>query len=203
MIGPLQLLVFGFDEEQKARDVVRVAKSLKRAKAIRLFDLVYVIKDQEGTLQAKEISELRTEEKREFGALAKALLGLAVEDVESLDAQELVDSLNVAEEEFGLSDEEIQEVAARVPNGTSAIFVIFEHVWARELHEAVLGAGEVCQRPVGCHELTELLAEVLVDLIPAVWGTAGRLPHKLAQLQQLLMVQWAAAGRVAPVVGLV
>jgi uncharacterized membrane protein len=141
MIGPLQLLVFGFEEDKKARDIIRVAKSLKRAKAIRLFDLVYVIKDQEGKIQAKEVSELRTEEKREFGALAKALLGLAAQDVESMDAQGLVDSLKVADEEFGLSDSDLQEVAAQVPNGTSAIFVIFEHVWARDVKEALQKAG--------------------------------------------------------------
>jgi len=141
MIGPLHLLVIGFDEDKRARDITRIVQDLKRAKAIRLIDLLYIIRHDNGEMQAKEISELRTDEKQEYGALIKKLIGMETQDVEQRDASELVDSLAVAVSEFGLSESEVQRIADRLPNGSSGILAIFEHTWARCIKKNIQEAG--------------------------------------------------------------
>lgn len=141
MLGPLQLIVIGFDEDKYARDIILELKSLRKAKTILLFDLLYLFKHEDGTIDAKEVSDLQEEEQREFGTLVKSLLGLSAADVEHIDAEAVAGSLEAADDAFGLSDAEIQRVADQIPNGSSAIFVIFEHAWARPIKEAMIRTG--------------------------------------------------------------
>ena len=138
MIGPLQLLVIGFDEDKYARDIILEIKSLRQKKAIRLFDLLYIFKHKDGTIDSQEVSDLQEEEQREFGTLIKSLIGLSAKDLEHVDAEEVAGAVPVAHVEFGLSEDELQKVASDLPNGSSAIFVAFEHVWARGFKDAVL-----------------------------------------------------------------
>ena len=141
MLGPLQLIVIGFDEDKYARDIILELKSLRKAKTILLFDLLYLFKHEDGTIDAKEVSDLQDEEQREFGTLVRSLLGLAARDVEHMDAEAVAETLEAADDSFGLSDSEIQYVADQIPNNSSAIFVIFEHAWARPLKEAMIRTG--------------------------------------------------------------
>jgi uncharacterized membrane protein len=141
MIGPLHLLVIDFDEVSRARDITRIVNDLKRTKAIHLFDLLCIIKQDDGQIEAKQISEFETDEKREYGALIKRLIGLVTQDEERVAAGELVDSLRVAEDEFGLSESEVLAIADRMPAGSSGILAIFEHTWARSVREDIQKAG--------------------------------------------------------------
>ena len=38
---------------------------------------------------------------------------------------------------FGLSSDDIDEIADRIPRGTAATFILLEHLWAIELKEAI------------------------------------------------------------------
>jgi uncharacterized membrane protein len=141
MLGPLQLIVVGFDEDKYARDIILELKSLRKAKTILLFDLLYLFKHEDGTIDAKEVSDLQEEEQREFGTLVKSLLGLSARDVEHIDAEAVAGTLEAADGSFGLSDSELQQLADQIPNGSSAIFVVFEHAWARPLKAAMIRTG--------------------------------------------------------------
>ena len=141
MIGPLQLLVIGFDEDKYARDIIVELKNLRKEKIIRLFDLLYVIKHKDGTIASKEVSDLQAEEQREFGTLIKSLIGLTGKDLEHAGAEEVANSIDSAGNDFGLSELEIQDVANQIPNGSAALLVIFEHLWARGVKRAMLRAG--------------------------------------------------------------
>ncbi len=64
---------------------------------------------------------------------------------------------------FGLSQREIQGIAASLKPGSSAGFLLIEHVWARDLKDAIRDAGGF---PLGEGFLTpETLAEVATELI--------------------------------------
>jgi len=141
MIGPLQLLVIGFDEDTYAKEIMVEIKDLRKHKIIRLFDLLYIIKHADGTFASKEVDDLQDEEQREFGTLIKGLMGLATKDVKHMDAEEVASSLGSESDEFGVSESEVQGLADQLPDGSSAIFVIFEHLWARSLKASMLRAG--------------------------------------------------------------
>ena len=53
MIGPLQLLVIGFDEDTYAKEIMVELKNLRKHNVIRLFDLLYIIKHPDGTIASK------------------------------------------------------------------------------------------------------------------------------------------------------
>jgi uncharacterized membrane protein len=141
VIGPLQLTVIGFDEDKYARDIIVELKNLRKEKIIRLFDLLYLIKHQDGTIAAKEVDDLEASERREFGTLIKSLLDLSTKDAEHADADQVAEAIGGAGDGSGMSESEIQNLADQMPDGSSAIFVIFEHSWARGVKKAILNAG--------------------------------------------------------------
>ena len=141
MLGPLQLTVVGFDEDKYARDIILEIKNLRKSKTIRLFDLLYLFKHPDGTFEGKEVSDLETEEQREFGSVIKSLIGLAAGDMEHVGADEVAETLENMDSGFGLSDSELQAVADQMPDNSSAIFVLFEHAWARGVKQAMISAG--------------------------------------------------------------
>ena len=125
MLGPLQLTVVGFDEDKYARDIILEIKSLRKAKTIRLFDLLYLFKHADGTFEGQEVSDLEDEEQREFGSVIKSLIGLSAGDMEHVDADQVSDTLENMDSGYGLTDSELQAVANQMPNDSSAIFVLF------------------------------------------------------------------------------
>ena len=74
----------------------------------------------------------------------------------------LAGALAVAEHDFGLSAEEIQEAADRIPAGGSAVVALFEHTWAIRLKEYILDSGGflVAQGLIHPSALVEVGAEL-------------------------------------------
>jgi len=204
MIGPLQLVVIGFDEDKYARDIILELKNLRKAKTIRLFDLLYIFKHQDGTITSREVSDLQDEEQREFGTLVRTLLGLSTQDVEHMDAEAVANSLGSAEAEFGLSDPEIQGVADQIPNGSAAIVVIFEHFWARGWKEAMLKNGGTVRAQgminpdtlkVATNELATVLAAVNKAEQSSLEKMAGVMADAKGQEEEAVLLAAAAVAQ--------
>src|SRR5256884_4180059 len=74
--GPVQMLVVGFEHGKFEGEILAELKRLREQDIIRLVDLLFVNKDDDGEIQAVELTDLTQEESMEFGALAGALVGL-------------------------------------------------------------------------------------------------------------------------------
>ena len=83
-----------------------------------MVDLCVIAKDEQGNVTQRELSELSGEEATQLSSLASNVMGL-------------------------LADEDIQQVAADIPNKSAAGLVLFEHTWAIGLKEAIKNAGAV------------------------------------------------------------
>src|ERR687897_2684734 len=155
-IGPVQLVVIGFppDAEFEGR-IMEVLERLESHETIRILDLLFVGKDAEtGDLLALDYQG------EELGAIVGALLGFEFEGDGDRFAQPQEE---VESHAFGLSQREIEEIAASLEPGSSAGFVLIEHVWARDLKRAIRDAGGF---PLGEGFLTpEALAEVALELV--------------------------------------
>ena len=154
-IGPVQLVAIGFRPEAKVegRIMDELAK-LERHETIRILDLLFVHKDAEtGDLLALDYQG------EQLGAIVGALLGFEFEDDGGMPAG----PLGVESHAFGLSPREIEEMAASLDPGSSAGFLLVEHVWARDLKRAIRDAGGF---PLGEGFLTpEAIAAVAVELV--------------------------------------
>jgi uncharacterized membrane protein len=156
MMGPVQLVAIGFPPEANFEGrIMDELSRLERHETIRILDLLFVHKDQEtGDLLALDYQG------EELGAIVGALLGFEFEGDGDRFAQPQEE---VESHAFGLSQREIEEIAASLEPGSSAGFVLIEHVWARDLKHAIRDAGGF---PLGEGFLTpEAIAAVAVELV--------------------------------------
>jgi uncharacterized membrane protein len=152
-IGPVQLLAVGFDPDARFEGrIIDELANLERHETIRILDLLFVGKDAEtGDLLALDYQG------EELGAIVGALLGFEFEGEQPPDMSEIEGHA------FGLSEREIQKIAASLHPGSSAGFLLIEHVWARDLKRAIRDAGGF---PLGEGFLTpETLAAVATELL--------------------------------------
>jgi len=155
-IGPVQLLAVGFDPGARFEGkIMDELANLERHETIRILDLLFVGKDAEtGDLLALDYQG------EELGAIVGALLGFEFEDDGERPSGAMEGMQGHA---FGLSQREMQKIAGSLHPGSSAGFLLIEHVWARDLKRAVRDAGGF---PLGEGFLTpEALADVASELV--------------------------------------
>jgi hypothetical protein len=158
-IGPVQLLAIGFGPgAQFEGRIIDELSKLEGQKTIRILDLLFVHKDVEtGDLLALDYQG------EELGAIVGALLGFEFEGDEQPAGSTGEEEERVESHAFGLSLREIEGMAASLEPGSSAGFLLVEHVWARDLKRAIRQTGGV---PIGEGFLTpEAVAEVAVELM--------------------------------------
>jgi uncharacterized membrane protein len=166
MYGPIQLSVIAFDNEAVIGGLLDELDRVREFGIIRLIDCLFVAKDAEGNISALEVSDLDQEERMEFGAVVGGLIGLGAAGAEGLVEGAVAGALAVAEHDFGLTVEEVREVADRIPRGSSGVLVLFEHTWALRLKEYVVNSGGVLIAQGLLHPTA--LVEVGAELAAAV-----------------------------------
>ena len=124
--GPVQILAVGFREG--ARFEGRIAEQidlLEQSNTIRVLDFVFLHRDEStGALVRMDFDGQEGE-----GRVTMLLAG------ESTNGDDSADGPAGA---FRLSSDDIREVAEALDPGTSAGFIIFEHLWARGLKQAIV-----------------------------------------------------------------
>jgi uncharacterized membrane protein len=140
----LQLVVIGFGRAAIPMDFVNQLRRVREEGIVRVVDAEFISKDEHGDINSIQATDLSQEEAALFGTLARALFGYGAAGEEG--ALLGIDSALARAEtgEFGLSEDDIDEIADLIEPGTAALFLLFEHVWAKGLKEAVRNAnGEV------------------------------------------------------------
>jgi len=155
-IGPVQLLTveFGPDAKFEGR-IVDELGVLDRSGQIRVLDLLFVQKEPGGDLV---VADYQAEG---MGETVAALLGIPRRALRK--AAATFPSLSEGNA-FGLTLEQIRELALELDPGTAAGFVLLEHTWAKDLREAIREAGGV---PVAEGFLTEESLEVVIAELAA------------------------------------
>jgi uncharacterized membrane protein len=126
-LAPVEYIVIDFPGNQFDGSIVPALVDLVDKRTVRILDLVFVQKDDDGNVLSFEFDQLD-----ELGNFA------------SLDG----DAGDV------LSDDDVLDLAEDIPAGSSALFIVWEDLWAADLGRAVRNAG----------------GEVLIG---------GRLPHQV------------------------
>jgi uncharacterized membrane protein len=137
-IGPVQLLVLGFQQPDFRGEILAELDRLKENDVVRVIDALAVYKDAEGEVTTLERSDLSDEEAAEFGAVVGALVGLGMAGEEGAEAGAELGA-EAAGETFG--DETDWDVVAELPNDSAAALILLEHRWAIPLRDAVVRAG--------------------------------------------------------------
>ena len=116
-IGPVDVAVIAFETDRLNGQVAPALAELQASGTVRIIDLAFVVKREDGSTEIIEIEDSDVYE--EFARIAE-------------------------DEKFDLlSDEEIREIADALVEGTGALVVVWENSWAAKLANAIRDCGGV------------------------------------------------------------
>ncbi len=138
-IGPVQLLIVGFVGGEFKGEIAKVLADLRDRDVIRLIDMGFVRKDDDGLITMIEHSDLSQDETIEFGATVGALIGLGVAGEEGAEAGAIAGA--EAALDGGMIEDQVWYIADEIPEGTAAAVALIEHRWAIPLRTAIQDAG--------------------------------------------------------------
>ena len=97
-IGPVQLLVLGFNEPDFHGEIIAELERLRQSDTVRVIDALAVYKDGEGEIEVAHLSNLSKDEAIELGSKIGALIGLGIEGEEGAEAGALAGAEAAAED---------------------------------------------------------------------------------------------------------
>jgi uncharacterized membrane protein len=140
-IGPVQLIVLGFDKPDFHGEIIAELERLRESDTIRVIDSLAVYKDADGEFAVEHLSNLSEEEAIELGSKVGALVGLGIEGEEGIEAGAEEGAEAAADGVQVFDDEDAWDVLEQIPNDSAAALVLIEHHWAVPLRDAVMRAG--------------------------------------------------------------
>jgi len=142
-IGPVQLIVLGFDHPDFHGEVIAELERLRETDTVRVIDSLVVYKDADGELEVEHLSNLTRDEAIELGSKIGALIGLGFEGEEGAEAGALAgaEEADAAGGVNVFTEEEGWDVLEDIPNDSAAALILLEHHWAVPLRDAVMRAG--------------------------------------------------------------
>jgi Family of unknown function (DUF6325) len=121
-LGPVQMLVVGFEDPQFKGEILAELTRLKEADIVRLLDVAVVKKNEDESVEILHASDLGDVE---YGAAVGALIGIGVEDTP----------------DAPMDSKEVWYAADAIPPGTATAIALIEHRWAIPLRDTVTRAG--------------------------------------------------------------
>jgi hypothetical protein len=115
-LGPVDWIVVEFPGSKFNGEIAPALRDLVQRRLIRVLDLLVLKKEEDGSLEAFELSDLDPSEVGELRAYESELAML-------------------------LSEDDVTAVAAAVEPGTSAAVLVWENVWAAPFASAVRHSG--------------------------------------------------------------
>ena len=141
-IGPVQLIVLGFEQPQFHGEIIAELERLRESDTVRVIDSLAVYKDAEGELEVEHLSNLSEDEAIELGTVIGALIGLGIEGEEGMEAGAIAGAEQAAAEGMHpFSNGDAWDVLEDIPNDSAAALILLEHQWAVPLRDAIARAG--------------------------------------------------------------
>ena len=140
-IGPVQLIVLGFEHPDFHGEIIAELERLRESDTVRVIDSLAVYKTADGEIEVEHLSNLTQDEAIELGSKVGALIGLGIEGEEGLEAGAVAGAEAGAEGIEVFSDDDAWDVLEDIPNDSAAALILIEHHWAVPLRDAVARAG--------------------------------------------------------------
>ena len=116
VLGPIDLLIIEWREENMTGEAAAALLDLVERGIVRIFDLLVVRKDEDGTFSGIDVEDLSADDLGGFVAFSGARSGL-------------------------LGDEDIAEAANALEPGTMAALIVYENTWAVPFVRAATKVG--------------------------------------------------------------
>jgi uncharacterized membrane protein len=140
-IGPVQLLVIGFEKPDFQGEILEELTRLKDNDLVCVIDALAVHKAADGSVDVLRGTQLSGEEEAEFGATVGALLGVGAFGEEGLELGAAM-GMEAVTERGGVFDPELAwDALEQIPEDNAAALILVEHRWAIPLRDAIARAG--------------------------------------------------------------
>jgi uncharacterized membrane protein len=139
-LGPVQMLIVGFQGDKFDGSIMKELDRLKEHDIVRLIDLMFVKKNEDGEIEVAQRSDLDADEAQEFGAIIGALVGFGAEGEEGAEYGALAGAAEL-EDGHVFDDEAVWYLGDAIPDGTAAAVALLEHRWAIPLRDKIAQAG--------------------------------------------------------------
>lgn len=140
-IGPVQLLVLGFNHPDFHGQIKEELERLRESDTVRVIDALAVYKDADGEIEVEHLSNLTTDEAIELGSKVAALVGLGIDGEAGMEAGFEAGAEAAAEGLEVFDEDELWDVVEEIPLDSAAALLLIEHHWAVGLRDAIAGAG--------------------------------------------------------------
>jgi hypothetical protein len=112
-----EFVVIGFPDTRIDPSLAIALREQVERETIKIIDLLFLRKDRDGTVRSMELDEVMADQDYSgFGGVAQSIDGL-------------------------ISGSDVLEIAQDLAPGTSALIVLFEHVWLRDLRAGIEASG--------------------------------------------------------------
>src|SRR5216117_672979 len=139
-IGPIQLIVLGFNHPNFHGEIIEELERLRDSDTVRVIDALAVHKDADGEVEVAHLSNLTKDEAVELGSKVGALIGLGIEGEEGMEAGAEAGAEAAVGGIDAFSGDE-WDVLEDIPNDSAAALILLEHHWAVPLRDAIARAG--------------------------------------------------------------
>ena len=130
-LGPVEYIVVAFPGSRFTGEIAPALADLVESGTIRVIDLAFVSKDDNGNTSVVELGELAPDVSAVFAAAGVSVNGL-------------------------LNDKDLLDAADSLEPGNSAALLVWEDLWAKRFAEAVRGAdGVLIERRTIPHEVAQ------------------------------------------------
>ena len=136
-VGPIQIVVLGFEDLKFEGDILPELKRLNDLDVIRLVDMVIVAKSKTGELVGVQADSLSEKESARLGSIAELLVGLT----EGADEPDATAGGAEPADLRAFAGDEAWSVVDVIPTGAMCVVALIEHRWAIPLRDAIHTTG--------------------------------------------------------------
>jgi uncharacterized membrane protein len=158
-IGPVQLLVLGFNEPEFHGEITRELEKLRESDTVRVIDALAVHKDAKGEIEVHHLSNLTKDEAIELGSKVAGLVGLGIAGEEGLHAAAEISADEAAAQGIDVFGDEVEwDVIEEIPNDSAAALILIEHHWAIPLRDAItrMGGYRIADGMISAYDLVAI-----------------------------------------------
>lgn len=138
-IGPVDFIAIEFKSSSFSPEIVASFLELVEQKLVRIIDLVIVVKDKDGQVDAVELDQLDDTTLHVFGPLDEVCHGMA-------------------------TMQDVEMIGEMLENDSRAAILLFENLWAVKIKEAIMREGGqlLMQERIQPEVVQEALEEIAV-----------------------------------------
>ena len=133
---PISLVVYAYNEESKAEEVLKALKELQKRKVFTVLNAAVLVMDKDGKAKLRETEDVNARRGALFGAIAGGLVGLLggpAGVIVGAAAGAATGGVAAHKLDMGFSDEYLKEFQESLSPGSSALIALVEHEWVERV----------------------------------------------------------------------